>query len=209
MNRLLLAVVLFATWGAWAAAPPTVRWVALFDGKTLKGWKNSDFYAKGKSHVKDGAIVMERGKSLTGVTYAKGDFPKVDYEVTLEGKKVDGNDFFCTTTFPVGDSFCSLVVGGWSGSVVGLSSIDFQDASANETSKYMKFEKGKWYRIRIKVTKKRIECWIDKEKVVDLDTTDRTLSIRIECNACKPFGICTYDTVGAVRDIRMRRLGGK
>ena len=29
----------------------------------------------------------------------------------------DGSDFFCTTTFPVGDAFCSFVVGGWSGTV--------------------------------------------------------------------------------------------
>ena len=32
-----------------------------------------------------GAIVIEKGKRMTGVTYSRGDFPKIDYELTLEG----------------------------------------------------------------------------------------------------------------------------
>ena len=188
-----------------ADAPPP-GFGSLFDGKTLAGWKATDFFGAGKVHVKDGAIVMEKGKLMTGVTLSAAGFPKVDYEVTLEGRKVAGDDFFCTTTFPVGDSFCSLVVGGWSGTVVGLSSVDFMDASMNETRKDMKFEAGRWYRVRIRVSRKRIEAWIDREKVVDLDTTDRGLSIRAECKACRPFGIATYETTGAVRDVRVRAL---
>jgi hypothetical protein len=179
---------------------------SLFDGKSLAGWQSSDFFGPGKVSVKDGTILMEKGKPMTGVTYTKGDFPKMDYEVTLEGKKIDGHDFFCTTTFPVGDAFCSLVVGGWGGATVGLSSIDFMDASMNETSINQEFKTDQWYRLRIRVSQKRIEAWIDREKIVDLDTTDHKISIRIECNVCTPFGIATYDTTGAVRDIRVRGL---
>ena len=178
----------------------------LFDGKTLKGWKESDFFGKGKIHVKDGAVVIEKGKQMTGIAYAGKDFPKMDYEVTLEGKRLEGRDFFCTTTFPVGDSFCSFVAGGWGGEVIGLSNIDSADASTNETRGDMEFAKDKWYRFRIRVTAKRIEVWIDKKRVVDLDTTDRRIGIRIECNVCKPFGVATYATSGAVRDIRVRAL---
>jgi hypothetical protein len=193
-----------------AAAPPApLPWVSLFDGKTLKGWKEADFFGKGKLHVKEGAIVMEKGKALTGATYDGKDFPKTNYEFTFEAKKIDGDDFFATSTFPVGDAYCSFVVGGWSGSVVGLSNIDFQDASANETSKYKTFEKDRWYRITVRVTPERIMAWIDKEKMVDLDISDRTVSIRIECNVCKPFGVCTYNTVGAIRDIKVRKLDVK
>jgi hypothetical protein len=195
-----------------AAEPPREAgkdgdgWKALFDKKSLDGWKSADFFAAGKVHVKDEAIVMEKGKKLTGVTYAKDDFPKMDYEVTLEGKKVKGDDFFCTTTFPVGDSFCSLVVGGWGGGVVGLSSLNGADASENETRKDMEFKEGQWYQVRVRVSKDRIEAWIDKDKVVDLDTKDLKIMTRPECNFSKPFGVATYDTVGAVRDIRVRKL---
>jgi hypothetical protein len=189
-----------------AAGTDEAGWRKLFDGKSLEGWKATDFYGAGKVHVKDGAIVMEKGKLMTGVTFGKGDFPKTDYEVTLEGKKVAGNDFFCTTTFPVGGSFCSLVVGGWSGTVVGLSSVDFMDASMNETRKDREFEAGRWYRVRIRVSRRRVEAWIDRDKVVDLDTTDRELTLRTECKACRPFGIATYETTGAIRDVRVRAL---
>src|SRR5947209_6205238 len=110
-----------------ARKEPKAGWKSLFDGKSLDGWKPADFGGDARVFVKDGAIVMEKGKLMSGVTYRRGDFPKMDYEVTLEGKKLAGDDFFCTTTFPVGDSFCSLVVGGWGGSLVGLSSLNSLD----------------------------------------------------------------------------------
>jgi hypothetical protein len=194
---------------ALCAGQQDAGWKTLFDGKSLDGWKSSDFYKPGKIFVKDGAIVMEKGDRMTGVTYTGGDFPKVDYEVTLEGKKLAGNDFFCTTTFPVGKSFCSLVVGGWGGRVVGLSSINGMDASENETRRDKGFETGKWYAIRIRVTAKRVAAWIDKEQVVDLDADGLKLTTRIECIPSQPFGIATYDTVGAVRNIRVRSLAAK
>jgi len=198
-----------------AAEPPAAKerpgkdepgWKALFDKKSLQGWKEADFFGAGKVLVKDEAILLEKGKHMTGIAYSRGDFPKMDYEVTLEAKKGAGNDFFATTTFPVGNAFCSLVVGGWGGSVVGLSSLNGVDASENETRKDLEFKAGQWYRLRIRVSQKRIEAWIDRNKVVDQDTTDREISIRIECAACKPFGICTYETTGEIRDIRVRAL---
>lgn len=192
-----------------APAEPTKDkegWKKLFDGKTLTGWKSSEFFGKGKVVVKEGAIVMELGSSMTGITYSRDDFPKMDYEVTLEGKKLEGNDFFCTTTFPVGKDFCSLVVGGWGGMVVGLSSINHQDASENETTTSREFKQNQWYRVRIRVTKDRIQAWIDKERVVNVDTKDKKISIRLECTESKPFGIATWSTAGAVRDIRVRAL---
>ncbi|HYT92308.1 MAG TPA: DUF1080 domain-containing protein, partial [Gemmataceae bacterium] len=182
------------------------HWKTLFDGKSLEGWKATDFVGAGKVHVKEGAVVLEKGDRMTGVTYARKDFPKVDYEVALEGKKLAGNDFFCTMTFPVGDSFCSLVVGGWGGRVVGISSINGADASENETNREKEFKQGQWYRIRLRVTAKRIEAWIDGDQLVNLNTDGLKLSTRIECVPCQPFGFATWDTVGAIRDVRVRLL---
>jgi hypothetical protein len=143
---------------------------------------------------------------MTGITYQRNDFPRMDYEITLEGKKLKGNDFFCTTTFPVGADHCSLVVGGWGGTVVGLSSIDFRDAVDNGTTQIKEFKHDQWYRIKIRVTPGKIEAWIDKEQLVDVDTKDKKISLRLECEACKPFGVATWRTEGAVRDIRVRKL---
>jgi hypothetical protein len=208
---MVLIVLLGLGLGAAASAEDARKataagWKSLFDGKTLDGWKTTDFYKPGKVSVQEGTIVMERGTRMTGVTYGRKDFPVMDYEVSLEGKKIAGDDFFCTTTFPVGKSFCSLVVGGWGGSVVGISSLNGADASENETNRQKQLKKGQWYRIRIRVSSRRIEAWIDEDKMVDLDTEGLKISTRIECVPCQPFGIATYETVGAVRKIRVRPL---
>lgn len=178
----------------------------LFDGKTLKGWKSAEFGGEGKVEVNDGAIVMNEGNMMTGVVYAGKDFPKMDYEVTFEGKRVKGGDFFCTTTFPVGDAHCSLVTGGWGGTVVGLSSVDHYDASENETAGFKEFEQNQWYKFRIRVIEDRIETWIDGKRFVNLKTKDRKIGLRFECEPCRPFGFATWCTTGAVRNVEVRQL---
>jgi hypothetical protein len=203
---LILAAGLAALASDANAGADKAAWRPLFDGKTLAGWKVTNFGGEGDVSVKDGAIVMEQGNQMTGITYARDDFPRMNYEVSLEGKKIAGNDFFCTTTFPVGADYCSLVVGGWGGTVVGLSSINFVDASENDTSSIKEFLRNKWYRVRIRVTKDRIEGWIDEKKLIDADVKGKKLSIRAECDPCRPFGIATWNTTGAVRDIRVRLL---
>jgi len=177
----------------------------IFNGKTLEGWKVTDFGGEGKVAVRDGTIVMERGNQMTGITW-NGKPPRSNYELTLEGKRIEGSDFFCTTTFPVGEKYCSFVTGGWGGSMIGLSTIDHMDASENQTSASREFKNNTWYQFRIRVTEEKIEVWIDKDQVVDQDRKDHTFGVRIECDASRPLGISTYESVGAVRNIRLREL---
>ena len=210
MRRLLAVIpflaIAFAMVRGGDQKPAAPAWKSLFDGKTLKGWKSTNFGGEAEVTVEDGTIVMDRGSNMTGITYAGDDFPKTNYEVTLEGKRLKGIDFFCTTTFPVGDEHCSFVVGGWAGAVVGLSNIDGKDASENATRKNMGFDNDRWYRVRIRVTPVRIAAWIDDAQVVDVATKGRKIGIRPECDLCRPFGICTYSSTGAVRNIRVRLL---
>ncbi len=203
----LVPVLVIETRGQEKPAEPA--WKALFDGKTLTGWKSTSFVGEGKVLIKEGAIRMEKGKKLTGVTYARADFPKSDYEVEIEARKIEGGDFFATTTFPVADQFASFVVGGWGGTLVGLSSINGSDASENGMSKNITFEEGKWYKLRVKVGKVRVQCFVDQEKIIDLDTTDLRLNLRFEMFPARPFGIATYDTIGEVRAIKVRGLADK
>ena len=139
---------------------------ALFDGKTLNGWKVTEFGPQGPVYVSEGKIILNYGDGCTGITWEK-EFPKVNYEVTLEARKTSGNDFFCGMTFPVNEEFCSLIVGGWGGPVVGLSCIDGKDASENETTILKRFDKDVWYKIKLTVTDENITAWIDDEKLVD------------------------------------------
>ena len=186
-------------------AKTATPWKSLFDGKSLKGWEETMFGSGGPIEVDDGKIILGIGEGCTGVTI-KQDFPKVDYEVSVDAMRVDGFDFFCGMTFPVADKPCSFIVGGWGGTVVGLSSIDGEDAANNETSSGMKFERNRWYHIKTRVTKDRITCWIDEKKVVDLSIVGRRISIRPEVEASRPFGICSWNTKAALKNIQVRPL---
>jgi hypothetical protein len=186
-------------------SPPTKGWKSLFDGKTLAGWKTLQFGGEGRVYIENGRIVMETGSDMTGIAWT-GEALRNNYELSLEGMKLQGTDFFCTTTFPVGDDPCTLVVGGWGGGVVGLSNVDGHDASNNSTSKYMAFKKNRWYRVRIRVTDAAIEAWIDDEQVVRQTRKGHKFGIRSEVELCRPLGIATWETKGAVRNIRIRSL---
>jgi hypothetical protein len=48
---------------------------------------------------------------------------------------------------------------------------------------------------------------LDEEKIIDLETKGRDLGILWVVEPCLPFGLATWRTTGAVRDIRVRRLG--
>lgn len=178
----------------------------LFDGKSLNGWGITNFGPQGPVSVSDGNIVLSMGDGSTGITW-KEDFPVDNYEVSLEAMKVDGNDFFCGLTFPVGKDPCTLIVGGWGGTVVGLSSINGMDASENETSTLRQFEKNRWYRIRLKVAGGKIQAWIDDDQVIDFTIGDNTISIRPEVELSRPFGIASWNTTAALRNIRVVQDG--
>jgi hypothetical protein len=182
-------------------------WRPLFDGRGLGGWKASGFGGEGGVAVVDGAIEIGMGADLSGVTWTEG-FPRQHYELALEARRVDGNDFFCGLTFPVGDEPCSLIVGGWGGGVVGLSSIDGLDAAHNDTTLYRAFDTGRWYAVRVRVTPERNECCLDEEGVIDQPLEGKTLSIRQEVAPSLPLGIATYATTAQVRNIRWRPLPG-
>jgi hypothetical protein len=180
-------------------------WKSLFDGSSLQGWRETPFSARGKVRVDNGAIVLEKGL-LTGVTWTR-EFPKSNYEVRLEAMRVDGHDFFAGITFPVYDSFCSWINGGWGGMVVGLSNLDDMDASENDVSIRRSFESGRWYRLRLRVTEDRIQAWIDDEVVIDAYFATRVVGLRPgEIELSKPFGIASYSTTARLRKLEYRLL---
>lgn len=189
---------------------PVNEWKPFFDGKTMHGWRVTAFAGHGEIAVekyKDvPAIVIEQGGALSGVNWTNAVL-KTNYEISLEAAKVAGSDFFCGLTFPFGESHCTLVVGGWGGAVVGISSVDGNDASQNETTKFIRFEENRWYRIRVRVTSNRIETWIDDDQVVNLDTTEKKIAMRSgEIEDSIPLGLATWQTTAAIRKFDLRRI---
>ena len=210
--RICLAIVVFAphVWcdsRASAEDAAVAKGISLFDGKTLTGWKRTAFGGEGDVAIEDGRIVLRAGNPMTGITWT-GPHPKMDYEISLEAMRVDGSDFFCGLTFPVGDAPCTFIVGGWGGGVIGLSSINGMDASENETTSYQEFTNGRWHKIRVRVTKDKIESWLDDKQRADVETKDRKISVRPEVELSRPLGIACFATTAAVRNIQVRKLDG-
>src|ERR1017187_2080406 len=180
-------------------------WKPLFDGKSLEGWRETPFSGRGKVRVVDGTIVLGNG-ALTGITWTNP-FPKFNYEVRLEAMRVDGYDFFAGITFPLHDSHCTWINGGWGGMVVGLSSLDTMDASENDTSTTRVFETGRWYALRLSVTYDRIQAWIDDELAIDAYVANREVGLRPgEIELSRPFGIAAYSTTAKLRKLEYRLI---
>ncbi len=189
-----------------SAKPDADGWDPLFNGKDLKGWKETKFGGEGEVYVENGNVVITQGVDLSGVTSTRKDLPKSNYEVTFEAQRALGSDFFIGFTFPVKESSCSLICGGWGGGVCGLSSLDGMDASENETTSYSSFKNGTWHKVRLRVTDDRIEAWLDKHQIVDVETADRKIDVRFEVDASKPMGFCTYQSTAWIRNAKIRTL---
>ena len=80
------------------------------------------------------------------------------------------------------------------------------DASENNYSSYHGFKNKTWYVFRIRVTEKTITVWLDEEKKIEVYTENHRISIRMEMNRYKPFGIASWVSEGWVKSIRYRHL---
>ncbi len=185
------------------------EWV-LFDGKSLTDWETVDIGGSGQVELEGGVLIINQGDSLSGVLYKKvAELPVINYEISLEAKRLQGVDFFCGLTFPVGDlKTCgTLICGGWGGSVTGISNIDGIDASENSTGTYQRYEDDHWYKIRLRVTAENLGVWIDDKQVVDYDLKDRKISLRpgpIESYA--PLALSTFNTSAAIKNVKLKAI---
>lgn len=188
--------------GDWSQEP---EWESLFDGKALGKWKKTVFGGEGDVTIENGEIVMAAGNDMTGITWS-GDVPTENFEVEVKARRLSGNDFFCGLTFPVGKAHCSFIAGGWAGAVCGLSTLDGEDASGNDTTRIRDFETSRWYTVRVRVRTDRIQAWIDDEAFADVKTAGRRIGIRPEVDSSRPLGVSCWRTKAGLRDLRLRRL---
>lgn len=168
-------------------------------------WVACRFGGDGPVEIKDGLISLGFGDPLTGVRW-EGEFPRQDYEISLEARRTGGFDFFCGLTLPSDDQRFSLILGGWGGSLVGISSIDGMDASENETTVFDDFKENRWYKVRVAVTKERLRAWLDDEDLVDVQLNGRPLDIRGEMEEATPVGIAAFQCTSEIRNVRVRPL---
>ena len=182
---------------------PVVPWNSLFDGETLGAWEPSPFGGEGEVTVVGGRVRIEYGAPLSGITW-HGDFPTENYEMELVATRLSGTDFFCAVTFPVGGQHATFVLGGWGGAVVGLSCVDGADASENETTVYRAFEKGRAFRVRVRVSAQRVQGFVDDELLVDVERAGRSFSLRPEVLPSVPLGLATFASAATFEGMRYR-----
>ena len=184
----------------------------LFDGKSLAGWEACNYVAAGEVSVdgKTGVLRINRGEILSGVRrpgYDKEKLPKLNYEVTMEARRVEGDDFFYCLTFPYRDTHATFVLGGWGGAVCGISSIDYMDAMDNSTMTAREFVEGTWYKIRLVVSDHRFQGFVDGDRIVNIGIKGRKIGMRFgEIEESVPFAISTFRTTGEYRNIEIRKL---
>ncbi|MBM3958060.1 MAG: DUF1080 domain-containing protein, partial [Gemmatimonadetes bacterium] len=200
-------------------AEPEGEWLSLFDGKTLDGWRVVKKFphppefgdgAGGDVHVENGQIILEKGRPVSGIAF-EGDFPTINYEVAIQACRLDGAYDFANMDFPVGNQTCTLVVGGSIKRLAWLYAVDGHGFFNAELAPVTEFEPGRWFETRLRVTDGRIQAWVDGKRALDLATAGRGLwSLAHWAKEVRPFGIITnLGTRGAVRSVRLRRLGAE
>ena len=213
LGTLTLAVTVFAdepTTGDPAAKEAkqekktkAVNWIPL-EGS----WVASQFGGDGPVEIRKNAAKLGLGDPLTGIRW-EGEVPRENYEVELEAKRIEGFDFFCALTFPVGKNNVSLVLGGWGGGVVGISSVDGFDASENETTSFRNFDNDRWYKVRARVDDHQIQCWIDDKAAAEQERKGHEFDIRYEMDQCVPLGVAAFQCKSEIRNLKIRKLSEK
>ncbi len=186
-----------------------IEW-KLLSAEFASAWKASGMPEEGKVLVQDGEISLHPGQPMTGVRFdawQSAGLPLTRYSIEYEAMRVEGNDFFGTVTFPVNDTHASLIVGGWGGTLVGISSIDDMDASENNTRGNARFENNRWHKVRIEVRDDELRAWINDKLFVNTSTKGRKLGLRTgDIEKCLPFGFASYATQSRIRNVLVHRL---
>jgi hypothetical protein len=186
-----------------AAAPAPASWHELLDGSGLGAFAVTDFGGQGAVEVREARLCLGIGSPLTGVTWT-GELPPARYELELVGRRDLGGDFFCGLTFPVGDASLTLVLGGWGGTVCGLSSLDGLDAAHNDTCVRRSFATGRDYTVALDVSPERVRVLLDGTPLIACDLRGRSLGLRPEVLLSRPLGLATFATAASFARLRWR-----
>jgi hypothetical protein len=187
------------------------EWKLLAD-EFASSWQASGIAEEGRVSIQSGEIDLQPGQPMTGTRldaqkWKTAGLPVTRYTIEYEAMRVAGNDFFGTVTFPVNESHVSLVIGGWGGTLVGISSIDDMDASENSTRGNAYFENNRWHKVSIEVRDDELRAWINDKLFVNTSTKGRKLGLRTgDIEKCLPFGFACYATQSRIRNVLIRRL---
>lgn len=190
---------------------PPQEW-RLLEAPLLQHWQSAGIEGEGSIAIAANEITLGPGQPMTGVKFTAWSdlkLPLIDYAIEFEAMRVDGQDIFAGITLPIRsiDTCATLVVGGWGGGLVGISSIDGLNANENSTRGEHRFVNGQWYRFRLEVREDQLQGWLDERLVINASIKGRSISLRPgQIEQCVPFGVATYLTSGKVRGLVVSEL---
>ncbi len=170
----------------------------LFNGKDISGWKVAQMYGSGEVTVlPDGSVECGFGNPMTGIAYTNNPL-RMNYELKLQAARVQGSDFFVALTIPIETNHCTIIIGGWGGSLCGVSCYDYMDASENQWSDCVNFENERWYNLRVRVTPGVLQVFLDEtlyKARIEFDSPKRfSLRAGSDIDMTTPLGLATYRT---------------
>lgn len=208
---ILFTAVLLVLIGCKPAEKATTRW-SLLDPAHSPHWAPAGIPEQGSTSVSEGLLTLGTGKPMTGskfTAWEKAHLPGTSYAIEYEARRIEGRDIFGMVTFPVSshDSHATFVLGGWGGTVTGISSIQYSDANENSTRAEQHFENNRWYHIRIEVRPEDLRAWVDGRIVVNASIKGRKVSLRPgDIDHCLPFGFATWNTSAEIRHVRIEKI---
>lgn len=185
---------------------------ALLEGDLAQAWRPAGIPEEGAVRLDAAELSVGIGLPMTGAKFTRwqeAGIPDTNFCIEYETMRVEGEDIFGMCTFPVGShqAHATFVIGGWGGTLTGVSSINFKDASENQTRGEQMFENQRWYRVRLEVTPDVIRAWVDDKPVVNASIKGRHVSLRPGfIDHCLPFGFATWNTLAKIRHVVIRRL---
>lgn len=209
MKRRALLTIVLGLCGCSGSKPQAWR---LLEAPLLQHWQSAGIEGEGNITIAANEITLGPGQPMTGVrlgAWSDLKLPLIDYAIEFEAMRVDGQDFFASITFPVRriDTCATFVLGGWGGGLVGISSIDEQNANENATRSEHRFINGQWYRFRLEVRDDELKGWMNDRLILNASIKGRTISLRPgQIEQCAPFGVATYLTTGKVRALVISEL---
>lgn len=178
---------------------------AVLDGTVLDGIDVTLFGGEGEVWVKEGQLILEPGMLLTGIGWPDLKLPP-EFELEVTAARLSGTDFFCALTVPIGDEYATVVLGGWGGAITGLSCVDGEDASENETRTFRDYKDGTDYTLRVQVTADVVSATVDDQSLFSVSRDGRRFEVRPEVFLSRPVGIASFATRAAISNVRWRAL---
>lgn len=195
------ALTIFVVGGCQQAPPPS----PMIDLLRAAQAESCVFGGDGEIIWEEGALELDPGSPLTGLRWP-GFAPGPAYEVEVWFRRIAGVDFPLCLTFPVGDSHCSLVLGGWGGTVCGLSNIDGADADNNASRQLRHLPDRALQKLRLRVDPEEIRAVLNGELLVAQPRAGHRFSLRPEVDPCRPFGVASFNTTSRIERLRWRPL---